>query len=40
VARAKIDQWMFWEANNHDFFVAGCISQSAFEKAVSSRPAA
>ncbi len=23
---AKIDEWMFWEANNHEFFIAGCIS--------------
>jgi glutathione S-transferase len=30
VARAKIDQWMFWEANNHEFFVAGCISHMTY----------
>lgn len=29
-ARAKIDEWMFWEANNHEFFVAGCISHMTY----------
>ena len=28
--RAKIDEWMFWEANNHEFFVAGCISHMTY----------
>jgi glutathione S-transferase len=29
-ARAKIDEWMFWEANNHEFFVAGCIAHMTY----------
>jgi glutathione S-transferase len=28
--RAKIDEWMFWEANNHEFFVAGCITHMTY----------
>jgi glutathione S-transferase len=28
--KAKIDEWMFWEANNHEFFVAGCISHMTY----------
>lgn len=28
--RARIDEWMFWEANNHEFFVAGCIAHMTF----------
>jgi glutathione S-transferase len=28
--RAKIDEWMFWEANNHEFHVAGCISHMTY----------
>jgi glutathione S-transferase len=28
--RAGIDAWMFWEANNHEFFVAGCIAHMTF----------
>jgi glutathione S-transferase len=28
--RAKIDEWMFWESNNHEFFVAGCISHMTY----------
>jgi glutathione S-transferase len=28
--RAKIDEWMFWEAGNHEFFVAGCIAHMTF----------
>ena len=28
--RAKIDEWMFWEANNHEIFVAGCISHMTY----------
>jgi glutathione S-transferase len=28
--RAKIDEWMFWEANNHEFFIAGCISHMTY----------
>jgi glutathione S-transferase len=27
---AKIDEWMFWESNNHEFFVAGCISHMTY----------
>ena len=29
-AKAKVDEWMFWEANNHEFFVAGCISHMTY----------
>ena len=29
-SRAKIDEWMFWESNNHEFFVAGCISHMTY----------
>jgi glutathione S-transferase len=29
-SRAKIDEWMFWEANNHEFFVAGCIAHMTY----------
>ena len=29
-SRAKIDEWMFWESNNHEFFLAGCISHMAY----------
>ncbi len=28
--RAKIDEWMFWEAGNHEFFIAGCIAHMTF----------
>jgi glutathione S-transferase len=28
--RAKIDEWMFWEANNYEFFVAGCITHMTY----------
>lgn len=28
--RAKIDEWMFWESNNHEFFVAGCIAHMTY----------
>jgi glutathione S-transferase len=28
--RARIDAWMFWEAGNHEFFVAGCIAHMTF----------
>lgn len=27
---SKVDAWMFWEANNHEFFVAGCISHMPY----------
>jgi glutathione S-transferase len=29
-SRAKIDEWMFWESNNHEFFVAGCIAHMTY----------
>lgn len=29
--RAKVDEWMFWEANNHEMFVAGCISHMTYQ---------
>jgi glutathione S-transferase len=28
--KAKVDEWMFWECNNHEFFVAGCISHMTY----------
>ena len=28
--KAKIDEWMFWEANNHEYFVAGCIGHMTY----------
>jgi glutathione S-transferase len=28
--QAKIDEWMFWESNNHEFFVAGCVSHMTY----------
>jgi glutathione S-transferase len=28
--RAKIDEWMFWESNNYEFFVAGCIAHMTY----------
>jgi len=28
--KAKVDEWMFWEANNHEFFVAGCIGHMTY----------
>ena len=28
--KAKVDEWMFWESNNHEFFVAGCISHMTY----------
>jgi glutathione S-transferase len=28
--KARIDEWMFWEANNHEFFVAGCIGHMTY----------
>jgi glutathione S-transferase len=29
--RAKVDEWMFWEANNHEMFVTGCISHMTYQ---------
>jgi glutathione S-transferase len=29
-SKAKIDEWMFRESNNHEFFVAGCISHVTY----------
>jgi glutathione S-transferase len=29
-SRSLIDQWMFWEANNHEFFIAGCIGHMTY----------
>lgn len=29
-ARAKVDEWMFWEANNFEFFVAGCYGHMTY----------
>jgi glutathione S-transferase len=29
-AKSKVDEWMFWEANNHEFFVAGCIGHMTY----------
>jgi hypothetical protein len=29
---SQIDEWMFWESNNHEFFVAGCISHDLHGK--------
>jgi glutathione S-transferase len=31
-ARAKIDEWLSWEQNSHEFFVAGCIFQMVYLK--------
>lgn len=28
--RAKVDEWMFWEANNFEFFVAGCYGHMTY----------
>lgn len=28
--RAKIDEWMFWEANNFEFFIAGCYGHMTY----------
>ena len=27
---AEVDQWMFWEANNYEFFVASCIAHMTY----------
>jgi glutathione S-transferase len=27
---ARVDEWLFWEANNHEFFVAGCIGHMTY----------
>jgi glutathione S-transferase len=32
VARAKVDEWLFWEQNSHEFFVAGSIFQMFYLK--------
>jgi glutathione S-transferase len=29
-SRAKVDEWMFWESNNHEFHVAGCIAHMTY----------
>ncbi len=29
--RAKIDEWLFWEQNSHEFFVAGCIGHMTYK---------
>ena len=29
--RAKVDEWMFWEAHNHEMFVTGCISHMTYQ---------
>jgi len=29
-ARSNMDAWMFWEANNHEFFIAGCIGHMTY----------
>lgn len=29
-ARFKIDEWMFWEANNHEMFVSACIGDMTY----------
>ena len=37
-ARAKVDEWMFWESNNHEFHIAGCIAHMTYmEKSKESR---
>jgi glutathione S-transferase len=28
--KAQIDEWMFWESNNHEFFLAGCIGHMTY----------
>lgn len=30
--QAKIDEWLFWEQNSHEFFVAGCRFQMVYLK--------
>lgn len=36
--KSQVDAWMFWEANNHEFFVAGCIGHMTYmEKSKESR---
>jgi glutathione S-transferase len=38
VARARVDEWLFWEQNAHEFFVAGTIFQIVYlGKAVTER---
>jgi glutathione S-transferase len=32
LARARVDQWLFWEQNSHEFFVAGTIFQAVYLK--------
>ena len=29
-SKAKIDEWMFWESNNHEFFVSGCVTHMTY----------
>ena len=29
-ARAQVDEWLFWEQNSHEFFVAGCRFQMVY----------
>jgi glutathione S-transferase len=32
LARARVDEWLFWEQNSHEFFVAGTIFQVVYLK--------
>jgi len=37
-SKAKIDEWMLWESNNHEFFVSGCVSHMTYmEKSKDTR---
>jgi glutathione S-transferase len=31
-ARSRVDEWLFWEQNGHEFFVAGTIFQTVYLK--------
>lgn len=38
--RARVDEWLFWEQNSHEFFVAGTIFQMVYlKKSVAEREA-
>lgn len=28
--KACVDQWMFWESNNHEYFIAGCYGHMTY----------